>query len=139
VQAMKDKDKTKEQLLGELDTLRRQVAELQVLQNQIKSWEDDLRRSEERFRTFADSTYDWETWRAPDGKYIYVSPSCERITGYGREEFIADPSLVARIVHPDDQAIANKHFLGDFGAQGPLHIDFRIITRTGDERFISHY
>ncbi len=139
VQAMKDKDKTKETLLAELETLRRQVAELQDLQNQLKSREEDLRRSEERFRTFADSTYDWETWRAPDGKYLYVSPSCERITGYRSEEFIADPSLVTRIVHPDDQAIVTKHVLEDFRTHGARHMDFRIITRTGEERFISHY
>jgi PAS domain S-box-containing protein len=139
VQAMKDKDKTKEELLAEVETLRRQVVELELLQNRLKSREEDLRRSEERFRTFADSTYDWETWRAPDGKYIYVSPSCERITGYSREEFMADPSLVARIVHPDDQAVTAKHFLEDFSAQEVLHIDFRIITRAGEERFISHY
>ncbi len=136
---MKDKDKTKEQFLAELKTSRRQVAELQDLQNQLKSREEDLRRSEERFRTFADSTYDWETWRAPDGKYLYVSPSCERITGYRSEEFIADPSLVTRIVHPDDQAAVTKHVLEDLGTHQPLHMDFRIITRTGEERFISHY
>jgi PAS domain S-box-containing protein len=133
------KDKTKEQLLAELEALRRQVADLQVLRDQLKSREEDLRRSEERFRTFADSTYDWETWRAPDGKYIYVSPSCERLTGYRSEEFIADPSLVLRIVHPDDRATVAKHVMEDFAAQEPLHMDLRIITRSGEERFISHY
>jgi len=139
VQAMKDQDKTKEELLSEVETLRRQVAELEDLQNRIKSREEDLRRSEERFHTLADSTYDWETWRAPDGKYLYVSPSCERITGYRSEEFIADPSLVARIVHPEDQTVATKHFLEDFRTQEVYQIDFRIITRTGEERFVSHY
>ncbi len=136
---MNEKDKTREQLLAELDTLRRQVADLRILQDQLKSREEELRRSEERFRTFADSTYDWETWRAPDGRYLYVSPSCERITGYGPEEFVADPSLVARIVHPDDQAAAAKHFLEDFGSREVIHLDFRIITKAGEERFISHY
>ena len=136
---MKEKDKTKEQLLAEVKALRRQVAELEILQHQLKSREEDLCRSEERFRTFADSTYDWETWRAPDGKYLYVSPSCERITGYRSEEFVADPSLVARIVHPEDQAITNKHFLEEFRAQDMVHMDFRIVTKAGEERFISHY
>jgi len=139
VQAMKEKDKTKEQLLAEVKALRRQVAELEILQHQLKSREEDLCRSEERFRTFADSTYDWETWRAPDGKYLYVSPSCERITGYRSEEFVADPSLVARIVHPEDQTITNKHFLEEFRAQDMVHMDFRIVTKAGEERFISHY
>jgi PAS domain S-box-containing protein len=136
---MKDKDKTKEELLTELETLRRQVAELEDLQLRLNTREEDLRRSEERFRTLADSTYDWETWRAPDGKYLYVSPSCERITGYRNEEFLADPSLVSRIVHPEDQAAAAKHFLEDFRVQEVAHIDFRIVTKTGEERFISHY
>jgi PAS domain S-box-containing protein len=136
---MKDKDKTREELLAELKHLRQQVADLEDLQNRIKARDEDLRRSEERFRTFADSTYDWETWQAPDGRYMYVSPSCERITGYRSEEFITNPALVTRIVHPDDQTVATKHFQEDFQAHEPLHIDFRIITRAGEERFISHY
>ena len=36
--------------------------------------ETDLRASEERFRMVADFTYDWEDWRGPDGRFIYVSP-----------------------------------------------------------------
>jgi PAS domain S-box-containing protein len=136
---MRDKDKTKEDLLAELESLRRQVAALEDLQHQLKSREEDLLRSEERFRTFADSTYDWETWRAPDGRYLYVSPSCERITGYRSEEFMADPSLTARIVHPDDQDLTARHFLEDFRAAEVIHIDFRIIARNGEELFISHY
>ena len=41
-----------------------------------------LRASEQRFRAVADFCYDWEYWLAPDGRLLYVSPSCERITGY---------------------------------------------------------
>ncbi|MEZ5082923.1 MAG: PAS domain S-box protein [Bacteroidales bacterium] len=47
-----------------------------------KNAEDLYQQSEEKFRTFADFTYDWEYWTSPDGDIIYMSPSCERISGY---------------------------------------------------------
>ena len=56
--------------------------------------EQELRESEERYRTIADFNYDWEYWLGPDGDYIYVSPSCERITGYRADAFLADPGLL---------------------------------------------
>jgi len=39
-----------------------------------RDMERRLRESEERYRTIADFTYDWEYWIGPDGHYIYVSP-----------------------------------------------------------------
>ena len=58
-----------------------------------------LEGSEERHRTVADLTYDWEYWQAPDGVMLYMSPSCLRITGYSRDEFIAHPGLMEEILH----------------------------------------
>jgi PAS domain S-box-containing protein len=49
--------------------------------------EAELRKSEQRFRTIADFTYDWQYWILPDGTLEYVSPSCERISGYNAAEF----------------------------------------------------
>lgn len=65
--------------------------------------EKGLRESEERFRTLADFTYDWEYWLDPDGSYLYVLPSCKRITGYRSEEFQTDPKLLEMIVLPNDR------------------------------------
>jgi len=102
-----------------------------------KKAEDLLRKSEVKFRTVADFTYDWEYWIAPDGYMIYVSPSCKRVTGYDVNEFIKDPKLLTRIVHPEDKAIVGPHF--DLISSEELHaIDFRIITRDGKTRWISH-
>ena len=98
-----------------------------------------LRSSEERYRMVADFNYDLETWRGPDGSYIYVSPSCERITGYAQDAFMDDPWLIEKIVHPDDRKGVSKHFREDFGQRGIDHIDFRIIRKDGKERWISHY
>ena len=50
-----------------------------------------LRISEEKYRIVADNTYDWEFWRGPDGRFVYVSPSCERITGHAADRVCGRP------------------------------------------------
>ncbi len=93
---------------------------------------------EQRYRLIADLTYDWEYWQGADGRMLYVSPSCERVTGYAAKEFLEDPTLIDRIVHPDDQPVIVEH-LHKLGPDGQrLPIDFRIICRDGTERWIGH-
>lgn len=101
--------------------------------------EEQLKRSEEKYRMVAESTYDWEQWVAPDGHYIYISPSCERITGYPPRAFMDDPDLLVKIVHPEDREQLMRHFDAEvFDQEVASHIDFRIVTRDGQERWISH-
>jgi PAS domain S-box-containing protein len=104
-----------------------------------KQAEEALRASEERFRMVADFTYDWESWIDPDGNYVYVSPSCERITGFGVTDFLQDPSLLEMITHPKDRPMILRHVQEELKSDEPLHLDFRIITPSGQERWISHY
>lgn len=94
--------------------------------------------AEFRFRTVADFTVDWEYWVMPDGSLRYVSPSCFDITGYTADEFYADPGLLVRIVHPEDQAlfVGHTHALSDRGMPKPVF--FRIKTKEGSIRWISH-
>ncbi|MBI2306652.1 MAG: PAS domain S-box protein [Rhodocyclales bacterium] len=104
---------------------------LTVLQEQA------LQQSEELFRTVADYTCDWEYWQGRQKEMLYVSPSCLRVTGYSPIEFISDPGLFVRIVHPDDRVRFEAH-LDDFECERDLQIEFRIITKDGEERWISH-
>jgi len=94
--------------------------------------------SEERFRTVANFTHDWEYWVSPDGHYVYVSPSCERITDYTPDEFINDPGLLEKIVHPDDHSDIVNHLGGERNPEKLPSCEFRIITRSGEERWINH-
>ena len=94
--------------------------------------------SEERFRTIADFTYDWESWIGPDGRVIWVSPSCRRITGYTPEEFCGDPDLFFKIVHPDDRPAVRGVLDKEDGGTRFQHLDFRIVRRDGEIRWISH-
>ena len=105
-----------------------------------KRAEAALRESETKYRTVADNTYAWEWWVAPDGRYVYVSPSCERITGYSAEEFLEDPDLLVSIAHPDDAALVREHVSSGAATEDTedCRIVFRIITAAGEERTLEH-
>ncbi|MGB3189546.1 MAG: PAS domain S-box protein [Limnoraphis sp.] len=105
---------------------------------QRKQAEVQIRQSEERFRTVANFTYNWESWIDPDKNFLYVSPSCKRITGYQPEEFIRNPELLIAIVHPEDRGMILEYLQEHFQQNQPYFVDFRIITRTGKIRWIAH-
>lgn len=100
---------------------------------------DALRESEEKFRTLANWTYDWEFWIDPQSCLVYNSPSCERITGFSAEEFASDPALMTDIIHPDDRGLYEEHqqTLHD-GAGSVARLEYRIVARDGDEHWIEH-
>ncbi|MCM0082586.1 PAS domain S-box protein [Geomonas sp. Red32] len=102
--------------------------------------EEALRASEEKYRTVADFTYDWEYWIGPDKSFVYCSPACERITGYPAADFLAEPSLLERIIHPEDrEQLSHEHFNeAEMSAAEVGECEFRIIDRSGAVRWISH-
>ncbi|MBG0775443.1 MAG: PAS domain-containing protein [Desulfovibrionaceae bacterium] len=110
--------------------------------------EEMLLESERRLRTILDYAYDWEYWIGPDGCCIYTSPSCERITGYAPAEFMNDPLLLERITHPEDRDVVHRHLSAVLAREPALEdpqgehaiaaFDFRILTRSGEERWIGH-
>ena len=97
-----------------------------------------LQESEIRYRTVADFTSDWEYWLAPDGSLRYVSPSSVQVCGYSAEELCRDSDLMLRMIHPEDLSRYRGHFHLNDDTGSPIPIDFRIITRDGRERWISH-
>ncbi|MBI5094888.1 MAG: PAS domain S-box protein [Candidatus Hydrogenedentes bacterium] len=90
------------------------------------------------YRAILDGAYDWEFFVRPDGVYLYVSPSCERISGYTSEDFLSDPALMDRIVHPDDRERWVEHEESLHTCETPMEIDFRILRRDGQVVWIGH-
>ena len=66
-------------------------------------------------------------------------PSVERITGYSRDELIADPGLAERMVFEEDIGILEAHQCRDRHDPDPAGIDFRIRTKDGRVRWIAHF
>lgn len=127
--------------LGAVDYLFKPV-EPEILQSKVNVFirlhrqKLALIESEERYRTVADYNWDWETWVAPGGDVLYMSPSCERISGYSPQRFIESPGFLEKIIHTED-LMGWKGFMAD-----ELHLDaeshdFRIRHKDGDLRWLS--
>jgi PAS domain S-box-containing protein len=113
----------------------------QALQFEIeerKQAEEALRQSEMKYRIVADNTYDWEWWRDPEGNFIYVSPSCKGVTHHEAEEFIKDPGLLLKIIHPDDKTSFINHQNETEKEIFPGEVEFRIFHPDGSFRWLTH-
>ncbi len=91
-----------------------------------------------KYRTVADFTYDWEYWANVDDTMKYVSPSCERISGYTIQEFNDNPSLFKEIIVPEDRDLWDSHYRDSRQELKPREIQFRIRRRDGQIRWIEH-
>jgi PAS domain S-box-containing protein len=94
--------------------------------------------SEARYKVVADNTYDWEYWRNEFGKFVYCSPSCFEISGYSQEDYLADPELILKIIHPDDKMVYLNHRMEVTKEKISGQVDIRIIKPDGTIRWIGH-
>lgn len=102
--------------------------------------EEAIRASEDKFRTVCDWTQDWEYWVDPSGHMMYVSPSCEQISGHAPADFSEDPDLLRRIVHPLDRSTFEDHLRRNKsgGYLQPAELEFRIVDPRGEIHWIDH-
>ena len=104
-----------------------------------KQMEEELRESENKFRLVANYTFDWEYWIDTNGDYKYISPSCERITGYSSAELTLNPSILFEIIRPDSKEKIHAHYHDENNRNSPVFTtQFPIINRNGEEVWIEH-
>lgn len=104
----------------------------------LRRYQGAIEESERKFRIVSEFAYDFDFWIGEDGKFVFMSPSCERITGYRQQEFMERPDLLNAIIHPDDRDRYNGHVTD---CRSSLHEDmeFRIIARDGQVKWLSHF
>lgn len=96
-----------------------------------------IEASELKYRTVSEFTTDWEYWIDEKREMVFVSPSCKEVTGYSQEEFIENPKLCTNIIYAHDVDLFNERHR-QFDANEPVQMDFRIVTKSGDIRWLSH-
>jgi diguanylate cyclase (GGDEF)-like protein/PAS domain S-box-containing protein len=67
------------------------------------------------------------------GRWRYVSPQIEEMLGYSADEWLADPELWARRVHPDDRSRVLKEEEDESvqGSRARVASEYRMLTRDG--------
>jgi PAS domain S-box-containing protein len=98
-----------------------------------KRVEDNLRRSEEYYRSLIENALDVVTIIDAGGIIRYLSPSAERVLGYKPEEVIGQRGRT--FFHPDDVDYADsvlKQFLQN--PSKPVYAEFRVLHKNGSYR-----
>ena len=86
--SMKKRDQSKEELLQEVETLRKRMKELEDAASERDRVETELRERELKYRKIFENLQDIFYQVDISGKIIDVSPSVFRFSGYTREELI---------------------------------------------------
>ena len=96
-----------------------------------KQSEKALRKSETRFRLLAEKMSDLVCLHEPDGRYVYISPSCRRLLGYEPEEILGtDPY---DLFHPEDlERIRTEAHDKALEGQAAVSVIYRIRKKSGE-------
>ena len=97
---MKDKDKTKEQLITELETCRQKIAYLEASEAEIKRSWDMIRKSEELFRMIFENAPLMIDSFDKNGRCELWNRECEKIVGWTKMEIMASLDPLA-LFYPD--------------------------------------
>ncbi len=90
----------------------------------------------EMFERLSEFTYDWLIWFAPEGDIIYASPSSERITGYGKDEWEDGSVKLAQIIETEDNGVFEDALSKALGSQEMGTAEFRMGTKRRGTRWV---
>lgn len=92
-----------------------------------------LREAEARYRTLVE--------QIPAAVYVdageslgtprYISPRLEAMLGYSPREWVEDPELWIRAIHPEDRGRILAAIAAADGADEPMHLEYRFLAQDG--------
>lgn len=109
-----------------------------LLLSQILLLKSKIARERTLFKAAVDFTLEFTYIRSVLGEYEYISPAVMDITGYSQDDFYNQPNFMDMIIHPDDLHLWHGHVHNVNGNGAPENIEFRIVTRSGEVRWIQH-
>ena len=133
---MKNQDKTKEELIQELESAHQRISALEALEDDRKRVEEALRQNEERTRLIVESALDAIITMDPQGLITGWNPQAETIFGWSRKDAVGR-RLAETIIPPQYREAHDgglQHFLAT--GEGPVlnkRIEITALHRDGHE------
>jgi len=134
---MTDKQKTKQELIQELDILRQRVAVLDKSELARKQAEEALQATNKRLNYLLTATSVAIYTSKTSGDYgaTSITENVKQIMGYEPREFIENASFWIDHVHPEDrQRILNE--LPQIFEQGSYIYEYRFLHKEGTYRWV---
>lgn len=98
-----------------------------------KRTEERLRAAEKRFRDLVENLPAVTYLQAHDDAAtgIYIAPQIETLLGYTPEEWLADPDIWIRLIHPDDRERVRAEHLRTNQTGEHFRLEYRMVARDG--------
>jgi diguanylate cyclase (GGDEF)-like protein/PAS domain S-box-containing protein len=98
---------------------------------------ESLRDSLARFKAIIDDSLDWQSWFGLDGRYLWVNPAVEQMTGYTPAEVMAMPDWVSVLIAEEDWPIFRETFREAISGSEGTGFEIRYVRKDGVKRWIS--
>ncbi len=101
------------------------------LELQKKQADEALKESEEHFRSLAEESPNMIFINAM-GRNVYVNRKCEELTGYAREELLAEDFSFFRLIAPEHIEKLKENFARHARGEDIAPVEYVLLTETGD-------
>ena len=132
---MKDKDKTKEQLIAELAELRQRIAESEALETKLKRAEEALRESKDRYRDIFENVLDLLYFHDLEGNFIETNPAWKKEYGFNDDDLA---NLNLRDLMPERYRYQFEDYLKRVKENGKDQGFMRVMTKDGSESVLEY-
>jgi|GEM_PF-997722 len=107
---------------------------------QLEMQSEALRENQRTLATLLSNLHGIAYRCANDSEFTmkFISEGIEELTGYKAEDLINNYQLsYASLIHPDDRPMVWERVQAAIAERRPFYITYRIITASGEERFVS--
>lgn len=109
-----------------------------VLENAYHRWrfaqgQAALHSAEEKYRALVEQipAAVFVALANDEATFTFVSPQIEEICGYGPQQWLDEPGLWLKLIHPEDRQRVREHHLQTNRTGEPFLAEYRFVTKTG--------